>query len=641
MNAPELAEFDPIFYRAYYGDLHHLKSAAGLRRHFVKHGRREERWRNWTEARNNFTARFGPLPDDFQTNTYKALNEDLARAFDHEWQFEFHYLEHGQKEGRSYKREGGSPGDPARSWMTVFRLADFVACAQSWLDEIPQTRERGIDIFLDAGIGRLAPINLDLVFDPDFYRTAYGFDDSMTGAALYRHWLETGAPQELPPNEEKALQYIVASRRYPEAFDWKRYKSALPTQEANALRCRVDVLKHLFDTGFEKGLTKHIIGDGSDELFAAIGDYHLIRGHRQVAILAYDRVLALDPSHAGVRQRRGEAYAVLGKAAAAYADFAHAAALPDASVGSTIQLARTAAAIGSFEKSFEILRDARSKWRKSPDYRNAVTDLIEQYFAAKSRSAMALYDAGDREIADAYLLRALDELRGRIAEFEVPAAAIPPSPCGHVAILANQDLSQCRHYRAEQKLRQLRQAGLKAELFDQHNPAPFIRSLLGARAAIFYRVPAFPNIIRAILTAQALGIPTYYEIDDLIFDAASYPDIFESYEGQISKSEYDGLLYGVPLFRYAMGLCEYGIASTTPLARRIEPIVRSALASSCAMGWMNAMTGRSIWGGNLAANTRPSSSFMAQERKLTTATSTSLPRRRCFPPLRNTTMYGS
>lgn len=574
LNAPELAEFDPIFYREHYGDLHHLKSAAALRRHFVKHGRREGRWKNLTEARNNFTSRFGQLPEDFQTSTYRALNEDLARAFDHEWQFEFHYLEHGQKEGRSYKREGGSPGDPARYGTTLFRLADFVACAQSWLDEIPQTKERGIAIFLEAGVERLAPINLDLIFDPDFYRAAYGFDASMTDAMLYRHWLEIGAHQELAPNEEKALQYIIAGGRYPQSFDWKRYKSELSAQDANALRCRVDVLKHLFNTGFERGLIKHIAGEGSDELFAAIGDFHLIRGHHQLAISAYDRVLALDPSHAGVRHRRGDAYATLGKTVAAYADFVQEAALPNASVWSTIHASRMAAAVGSFEKSFEILRDAHPKWRKSADYRNAVADLIEQYFAAKSRSATALYEAGDREVADAYFLKALDELRKHITEFEDLPDAIAPSPLGHVAILANQDLAQCRYYRVEQKLRQFRQAGLKAELFDQHDPAPFIRSLLGARAAIFYRVPAFPNIMRAILTAQALGIPTYYEIDDLIFDATSYPDTFESYEEQISKAEYNGLLFGVPLFRYAMELCDYGIASTTPLAHQIEPIVR-------------------------------------------------------------------
>src|ERR1700730_1821258 len=83
------------------------------------------------------------------------------------------------------------------------------------------------------------------------------------------------------------------------------------------------------------------------------------------------------------------------------------------------------------------------------------------------------------------------------------------------------------------------------------------------------------TLIRAILTAKALGIPTYYEVDDLIFDAAHYPDTFESYEDQISKAEYNGLLFWVPLFTYEMGLCEHGIASTAPLASRVEHVVKS------------------------------------------------------------------
>ncbi len=565
--------FDPVFYRQYYGDLHHLKSARGLRRHFALHGKREGRWSNLTEARESFTSRFGPLPDDFHAATYKQLNADLARAFDYDWQLEFHYLEHGRGEGRVYKFEGGPAGSEATQWMGLFRAADFIACAQGWLDEIPQTRQRAIEIFLDVGIERLAPINLDCFFDPAFYREAYGVEDAAADSDLYRHWLASGVAKGFAPNEGKALQDIMASRRYPETFDWKRYKAALAPQEAKLLRSRVDVLRHLFQTGFERGLTNYVSGSQAGDLYAAIGDYHLIRGHHRVAIAAYDRALALDPSRPGVRHSRGDAYAALGRTVAAYADFSRAAALPYASVWSTIHAARMAAANGSYEKSFEILRNARPQWRKSAEFRSAVSSLIEQFFSAKSHSAMALYASGDRPAADSHLKQALDHMRQRIEELEDLPPAAGPDPDGHVAILANQDLAQCRHYRVEQKARQLRHAGLEVEVFNQNDPAPFLRSLLGARAAIFYRVPAFPNIMKAILAAKALGVPTYYEIDDLIFDPVFYPDSFESYEGQISKHEYDGLLYGVPLFHYAMSLCDYGIASTAPLADQIAPLV--------------------------------------------------------------------
>ncbi|MGB6175723.1 MAG: glycosyltransferase [Methylocella sp.] len=575
LNTPELTDFDPGFYRKFYGDLYHLKSPRALRKHYLLHGLREGRWKNFAEATKNFESRFGQLPEDFSASGYKLLNDDLARTFDHEWQFTFHFLENGRKEGRRYKVEKRDAPDKAHAWMDLFHLGDFIACACSWLEEIPQSKEQGYRMFIDAGIERLAPLNLDHVFDPAFYRASYGFEESATDATLYRHWLEVGIRQGLSANEENALKNMVASRQYPASLDWRRYKSDLSKGEAKNLRHRVDVLRHLFDHGFEKGLTKHIGGTQAGELFAAIGDYHLIRGHHHLAIAAYDRALAADNSRLGVVHRRGDAYAALGKTVAAHADFVQAITNPYATVFSTIHAARTAAANGSFEKSFGILAEARPKWGNSAEYRTAVSDLLDQFFAAKSRAAMGLYDAEARHVADAFMIDALDEVRASIMQLEDLPSAVALAPNGHIAILANQDLAQCKHYRVEQKLRQLQYAGLKAQAFNQHDPAPFIQSLLGARAAIFYRVPAYPSIIRAILTAKALGIPTYYEVDDLIFDAAHYPDTFESYEEQISKAEYNGLIHGVPLFNYAMGLCDHGIASTTALARRIEPVVKS------------------------------------------------------------------
>jgi glycosyltransferase involved in cell wall biosynthesis len=573
----QLDDFDPVFYRNCYSDLYQLKSLRALRKHYLLHGLQEGRWKNLAEATKNLALRFGELPEDFNANSYRLLNEDLAQAFDHECQFVLHYLEHGRKEGRRYQVENYSALDKTNAWKTLFRLADFIACAHSWLDEIPQTKEQGMRIFFDAGIERLAPLHLDHFFDPAFYRSAYGYDESKTDAALYRHWLESGVSEGQSANEAMALKNIIASCRYPKSFDWQRYKSALPNKEAKSLTHRVHVLEHLFKTGFERGLIKYITGITSDELFISIGDYHLIRNHYHLAIAAYDRALALNPSRHDVLHHRGDAYTALGKTVAAHADFVQAMANPYAPVWTTIHAARTAAVNGSFGKSFEILAQARLRWSGRAEYRKTVSDIIDQFFVARTRAAMALYDAEDRQAADACMFATLDEVRGRIVQLELEdlPSSVTRAPNGHVAILANQDLAQCKHYRVEQKVRQLQFAGLKAQAFNQHDPIPFLQSLLGARAAIFYRVPAFPNIIRAILTAKALGIPTYYEVDDLIFEAAHYPDTFESYEGQISKAEYNGLLYGVPLFNYAMGLCEHGIASTAPLASRVEHVVKS------------------------------------------------------------------
>ena len=90
---------------------------------------------------------------------------------------------------------------------------------------------------------------------------------------------------------------------------------------------------------------------------------------------------------------------------------------------------------------------------------------------------------------------------------------------------------------------------------------------------IFYRVSAHPAIVHAILYARALGIQTIYEIDDLIFDTEHYPDPYDSFEGQITPETYAELQRGVPLFRYAMALCDVGLASTPALAEAVRPLV--------------------------------------------------------------------
>jgi glycosyltransferase involved in cell wall biosynthesis len=569
-----LDEFDQEFYHKHYGDLYHLKSAQALRKHYILHGSSEGRFKNFYEAKSSFESRFGILPEDFDANTYVLLNPDLANIFECEWQLVLHFLEHGRREGRRYKLGENSPEDRNRSWITLFRFSDFLIHADAWLKWNPRTQEEAVGIFIEAGIDRLAPINLDHVFDPAFYRQVNGFDETTKDEALYRHWLVEGLQKSFSANEESALSCFIASRDFPTAFDWRRYRLALPWKLAESLRHRVLVLQHLFETGFEKGSSRYISGSGASQLYEAIGDFHLIRSHHRLAISAYDHALACNGSRVGATHRRGDAYAALGNTAAAYADYSRAAHMPNAPVWSTIHAARLAAVAGDYDSSFQILTEGHSTWERNIDYRRSVTELIDHFFASKSQAAMAQYKAGKRVAGDALMSQALEEVRLRISELEDFSVPMSLSP-NHITILANQDLIQCRHYRVEQKQRQLRHAGINARIFDQNDIPGFVASLLGAKAAIFYRVPAFPNIIRTILTARSLGVATYYEIDDLIFNPDHYPDTFESYEGQISREEYEGLIYGVCLFRFAMSLCDYGIASTTSLSDRISPVVRN------------------------------------------------------------------
>jgi len=569
----DIANFDPDFYRQNYADLFHLKREKDLLRHYILHGAKEGRFKNLEAAEAYYNHQYGPLPQDFDPAFYRQLNEDLARVLNHDWQFAFHYLEHGRKEGRPYKTTNAlGYNEP---WHNIFRLYDFITCAHAWLEEVPATREAGINLFVRQGIERLTPINLGYIFDPAYYRATYVPDTSLSDAELYRDWLYEGLAQGRFPNEQRALRNLVSDGQFPEAFDWITYKTSLPEKTAGSCSNRVDLLKHYFDHGFEKAALKFVKGDQATTLFAAIGDYHLVKQHFRLARTAYDLAIAHGDQRCGTLHRRGDANAALGNSAAAFVDFEKAATNPQASVWSHIHAARMAVKNEAFDQAFSTLAKARPLWIKNIHFREAIKYVIDQLFTARTNAAFALYAAGERARGDMVITETLDTIRAQMLALEDFPPALKHSNDGHVVILANQDLAQCKYYRVEQKRRQLEHAGYRVEVYDQNDPISFIKGLVGARAAIFYRVPAFPNVLRAILTAKATGIPLFYDIDDLVFNAEYFPDTFASYEGQINRDEYNGLLYGVPLYRYAMKQCDHGIASTLPLARQIQPLVKS------------------------------------------------------------------
>jgi glycosyltransferase involved in cell wall biosynthesis len=116
---------------------------------------------------------------------------------------------------------------------------------------------------------------------------------------------------------------------------------------------------------------------------------------------------------------------------------------------------------------------------------------------------------------------------------------------------------------------QLQTQGVNAQWFSKSHVEAFENALPFADAAIFYRVPATPQIVDVIRYARSIGKLTFYDIDDLIFDSEHYPEPFEAYANLISWQQYSGLVAGSELFRLAMRECDYGIASTVPLADRV------------------------------------------------------------------------
>jgi glycosyltransferase involved in cell wall biosynthesis len=148
-----------------------------------------------------------------------------------------------------------------------------------------------------------------------------------------------------------------------------------------------------------------------------------------------------------------------------------------------------------------------------------------------------------------------------------------------VALVGNEDIYQCKLYRIDQKADQLRAAGFEVQIYSSSKQiSEFKAKMHQFQAVIFFRVPAFPDVIEAITAAANYGLATFYEIDDIVFDTEHFPPSFESYANQITREHYDAMACGVPLFEHAMSLCDYGIASTATIRALMSQKVRTGQA---------------------------------------------------------------
>ncbi|MCY7273283.1 MAG: glycosyltransferase [Phormidesmis sp. CAN_BIN44] len=147
---------------------------------------------------------------------------------------------------------------------------------------------------------------------------------------------------------------------------------------------------------------------------------------------------------------------------------------------------------------------------------------------------------------------------------------VPENP--NVLLIVEETLPQCFRYRVQQKLEQLQ--SLKCQVnwvsWRDHKRANSLMHF--CHVVIFYRVPAFADIVRTIEYAKSLNKVVFFDIDDLIFDRESYPKPYEKLKDQLSPEEYEGLVKGVALYRKALSLCDFAIVSTPALAREIEKV---------------------------------------------------------------------
>ncbi len=574
----ELHEFDAQFYARRYGDLASLRSSRELKLHYLRHGRCEGRAKNERQAKVMLETRYGRLPDDFDIGIYRLLNTDLARALSQDIEFVEHYLAHGRNEGRLYKSNElihDPVIDPDGLLFSIFRPVDFLAMNRDWLVEYNIDKAELYSIFINHGIARIAPFNVAYIFDPIYYKKKYKLHHLNTDEDLYRHWLISGLRENMFPNEESDLRRFLPTGNFPTCFDVDTFVRDLPTKQLSSIRTRADAIEAYFEFGFERSGGGYIEGDGAFGLLTSLCDYFVVRGRFAAARKAARCALAIRSNDSRALNRLGDAERALGNLDAAIEAFVAGASSEQSPQWNFVNAAKLLAERRDFESAFKVLHDFRRRWEKSELFRATVSEVVENYFATNAGECFELYKGStDRSVIDRRMELHLERIHEVIVDLLPTPAVLPCASEGHVVILGSHDLPQCRYYRIEQKVQQFDALGIPTKVFRPEQVDEFMSAVVGARAAIFYRVPAFPSIISAIHTARSLGVITYYEIDDLIFDYDHYPDEFTSFEGQITENDYAGLKYGVPLFRFAMKLCDRAIASTSVLGSFMEAFVR-------------------------------------------------------------------
>lgn len=230
---------------------------------------------------------------------------------------------------------------------------------------------------------------------------------------------------------------------------------------------------------------------------------------------------------------------------------------------------------GRLEEAINYIKNGLLHFPEDSYLLNQLDETIELYWQSVQDDLYACAEIGDRKS----LIKRTDSIVNLFSETYREAFRTSNKNHGsilkvnenRVLIVADYTIPQCIRYRIDQKVEQLEYAGYDVTAISWLDSEEVRKEVIFHDIIIYYRVPAFPSVVRSIEKAKALGKITFYEIDDLIFDKA-YPPRFETYGGTISIDQYKGLLYGMPLFRASARLCEYAIGSTLPLVKRLSKI---------------------------------------------------------------------
>lgn len=606
-KAPEPVALDTAFYKAYYADLNSMTDEQAAE-HWNALGIQENRF---PSPRTLINARLGSIglsPNAFSVAAYKFLNPDLMRAFSQDWEFVVHFIDFGRTEGRNYEipedeflqslypSDSGGVAAALRRGTHVYRdLDDMLAkngvrsinfiSVFSPEDYVTLTGEcslvnkfQCLRHFLEIGRKRLRPISIENWFDPAFYAIQCPQAPVQPGA-MYLHWINEGFATGLKPNAQQFMKTLGLRNTacFTKGFEWASFVCLNPDLQIG-IKQKWEALKYLIQFGVVENRPGLPGPQDAPDVYLAAADKFAEQNRLQDAKHLYENVISVAPTNGFAAQHYADCLYRLGEYCSAIIRYQYVIQIGKANVWTHINLADCFQRTFRYAEATSALRVLRDAYPGDVAIARRTLDAAKLDYDRTADTATQIARSGLLADAQRLLARAGESLSAALANGPRGANRLH-GPVRSVLIVANMDLAQCRFYRVEQKQQQLKQAGIATTVINIHDSLETVPSLLfKVDVAIFYRVAATPALMNLIHTVRAAGIPTIYDIDDLIFDPAHYPDPFESYGGQITKDEYAGLVTGTGLFRTAMSACDYGLAPTQALATMMQPIMISGKA---------------------------------------------------------------
>lgn len=545
------------------------------------------------------------LPPDFDVHGYVKNNPSLRTLSPSA--LPGHYLEVGQAQGLSYRRvldhgfykllyfPGASVSEPfleqhllktnrngyanlremltdngfdQSEWVNAFRFRDYIAA--NTLGFSIQNEMQALRHLVERGVRDLLPLSRTLHFDPAFYAAIAGVELGEP-RDLYRCWLQTGLAAGVAPNESAYLRREgIHLDEVPPGFDDLLYLERDPwLAERSPLRWQS--FHHFVTQGILAGGTLPFSGKTPTAVLVAAGTFHALKGRDAQAAAIYERAMLEDDTSGELLQALGDIAFRDERFNQARYLYRRARASGGGGYWNWLNAAAAAAGTADHGEAITLLVDGLERFPRDHRMTARLADVLAQ-FSDRAGSALRVRLArpGSNGQADEGIARdigvAVNALAAVRVSGEPRTLSIAAGEPLRVVVLANQDLPQCTFYRVSQKAEQLVGQSVLLTILDQTQVAEFRDAIATADLAIFYRTVASAPIVACIVACCAAGVPTAYEIDDLVFDPLHYPEPIESFGGLVDATEHLWLRYGVPMFCHALALCDYAIASTDHLA---------------------------------------------------------------------------